>query len=110
MNEVGPVLLGEPIDLAALEEVAHGRRRVELAPAARRKVREARGVVDGLDRAVPPRHVYGINTGFGALSEVRISPPTCAHSSRICSALMRAASAPISRRPRSAPSCSSARR
>ena len=50
------------------------RRRVELAPEARRKVREARGVVDGLDRAVPPRHIYGINTGFGALSEVRISP------------------------------------
>ena len=49
MNDVGPVLLGEPIDLAVLEEVAHGRRRVELAPEARRKVREARSVVDGLD-------------------------------------------------------------
>ncbi|HKQ71783.1 MAG TPA: histidine ammonia-lyase [Polyangiaceae bacterium] len=73
-NPAEPLLLGEPITLHDLEDVARRGRRVELAPAARLAVRQSRAIVDALDRATPPRHVYGVNTGFGALSEVLISP------------------------------------
>src|SRR6266851_4472906 len=65
--------LGRPIRLRDLEEVARRERPVELASEARDAVRRARAIVEGLDRVEPPRHVYGVNTGFGALSEVHIS-------------------------------------
>jgi histidine ammonia-lyase len=66
--------LGRAMRLSDLEDVARRGRAVELAPEAREAVRRARDVVDGLNRAATPRHVYGVNTGFGALSEVHISP------------------------------------
>ena len=69
-----PVLLGLPISLSDLEDVARRGRKVALADEARKRVRAARAAVDAIaeggDEA--PR-VYGVNTGFGALSETRIS-------------------------------------
>ena len=69
-----PVLLGLPISLSDLEDVARRGRKVALADEARKRVRAARAAIDAIaaggDEA--PR-VYGVNTGFGALSETRIS-------------------------------------
>jgi len=67
-------LLGQPMRLIDLEDVARRARPVELTDDARESVRRARDVVEELDRSEPRRHVYGVNTGFGALSEVHISP------------------------------------
>lgn len=68
-----PLLLGRPIRLTELEDVARRGRRVGLAPDALEAVRRARVIVDDFQVGDNPRPVYGINTGFGALSEVHIS-------------------------------------
>lgn len=68
-----PVQLGHPITLEDLEAVARRGRKVALADDAREKVRAARRAIDALAAggdAAP--NVYGVNTGFGALSETRI--------------------------------------
>ncbi len=74
MGSTDRLMLGRPMRLLDLEDVARRGRGVELAPDAREKVRRAREVVEGLERGDSRRHVYGVNTGFGALSEVHISP------------------------------------
>jgi histidine ammonia-lyase len=65
--------LGEPLSLADLVAVAHGAT-IGLSERAREAVRKARAAVDAIvekgDDAPP---VYGVNTGFGALAEERIS-------------------------------------
>lgn len=70
-----PFLLGEHVlTLEALAEVARADRPVVIAPAARAAMDRARRVVDAVvagGDAAPA--VYGVNTGFGALAEVRIS-------------------------------------
>jgi len=70
-----PLRLGDhPIDLEALADVARRDRRVEISPRARAGMDRARRVVDAAvagGDAAPA--VYGVNTGFGALAEVRIS-------------------------------------
>jgi histidine ammonia-lyase len=71
----GPVILGRPMTLEALEDVARRGRSAELDVGARALVLRSRAAVDAIaaaGEAAP--HVYGINTGFGALSETRISP------------------------------------
>jgi histidine ammonia-lyase len=72
---VRPVLLGdEPLTLETMAEVARGGRRAEPGPAATAAMAKARAVVDRVvagGDAAPA--VYGVNTGFGALAEVRIS-------------------------------------
>jgi histidine ammonia-lyase len=73
MTNVEPVLLGRSISLEDLADVALRRRPVALAEGARQKVRAARAAIDLLAEggdAAP--NVYGVNTGFGALSETRI--------------------------------------
>jgi len=59
--------------LSDLEDVARRARPVSVAAEAREGVRRARRIVEALEHQTPRRHVYGINTGFGALSEVHIS-------------------------------------
>jgi histidine ammonia-lyase len=62
---------GCTLDIAGVEAVARHGAGVTLDPAAREKVSDARRVVkDILDSG---EVVYGINTGFGKLAEVRIS-------------------------------------
>ena len=69
-----PVLLGIPITLEDLEDVALGRRAVALAPQALEGVIRSRRAVDAIANAGDSAaRVYGINTGFGAMSETRIS-------------------------------------
>lgn len=69
-----PVLLGLPISLESLEDVARRGRKVAVDEGARRKVIASRTAIDAIASAGDAaRNVYGVNTGFGALSETRIS-------------------------------------
>ncbi len=64
----------DDLTLEALGEVARGRARVEIGSEARARMVASRAVVDEVvagGDAAPA--VYGVNTGFGALAEVRIS-------------------------------------
>jgi histidine ammonia-lyase len=68
-----PVLVdGRTLDIATVEAVARQGAGVTLDAAARERVAEARRVVE--DILASGEVVYGINTGFGKLAEVRISP------------------------------------
>ncbi len=68
------VLVGRPLTLHDLEDVAVRGRAVALDDAARARVIRSRGAIDAISQAgdAGPA-VYGVNTGFGALSETRIS-------------------------------------
>jgi histidine ammonia-lyase len=68
------VRIGRPLTLEDLEDVAVRRRPVAFDPEARARVERSRAAIDAIahegDKAA---RVYGVNTGFGALSETRIS-------------------------------------
>ncbi len=64
------LLDGDSLTLEALEQVAAGGARVELSPAARPKIERARRAVEAAARQELP--VYGVNTGLGRLSDIRI--------------------------------------
>src|SRR5437868_5876535 len=67
------IQLGRPITLEDLEAVALRREKVALADDARERVRAARAAIDALAAGGDSApNVYGVNTGFGALSETRI--------------------------------------
>lgn len=67
-----PVLVdGQTLTLEAVEAVARHGRKIEFEAAARQRVIRSRALVDKLARGDTP--VYGINTGFGALAEIRIA-------------------------------------
>ncbi len=69
-----PVLVGRPLTLEDLEDVAVRGRKVALCPTAREKVKLSRQAIDAMSAAGDRGPaVYGVNTGFGALSETRIS-------------------------------------
>jgi histidine ammonia-lyase len=61
---------GETLTLEQLATIADARDEVALAPAAAAAVDRSRAVVDGHAGGDAP--VYGVNTGFGSLAEVRI--------------------------------------
>jgi histidine ammonia-lyase len=61
----------DPLDLANLEAVAHGRLSVTLDADCRRRLVHTRTQVERLLLPNAP-NTYGVNTGFGALAEVRI--------------------------------------
>src|SRR5678815_210618 len=63
-------LNGQQLTLQQIVDVAHGREQVVLAAEARARVEQARQVVQDIVRQ--GRTVYGVNTGFGKLSDVRI--------------------------------------
>lgn len=70
-----PFRLGDdPLSLEAIAQIARDGRRVEIGATALAAMKRSRAVVDrvvaGGDSAPA---VYGVNTGFGALAEVRIS-------------------------------------
>jgi histidine ammonia-lyase len=65
-------LNGQPLTLEEIAEVARAGREVSLAPAALPRIRASRAVVDAL--LASGGTAYGINTGFGKLSDVRIQP------------------------------------
>jgi histidine ammonia-lyase len=70
-----PLRLGDDeLTLEAISQVARAGRKVVIGERARAAMLRAREVVDAVVRrgdAAPA--VYGVNTGFGALAEVRIS-------------------------------------
>jgi len=65
-------LEGQRLSLDQIEAVADGSVAVELAPSARDRVRASREIIESVLRE--QRVVYGVNTGFGKLSEVHIPP------------------------------------
>ena len=68
-----PLLIaGQPLTLHDIGEVALGGRVAALDPAALPGIRASRAVVDRL--LARGATVYGVNTGFGKLSDVRIEP------------------------------------
>ncbi len=66
-------LSGQKLSLAQIVGVAHGAEHVALATSARERVLESRRVVEQI--AESGRVVYGVNTGFGKLSDITIAPP-----------------------------------
>ena len=65
-------LTGQALTLEQVAAVASGKLQVTLAAEARRRMQAARHVVEGVLRE--GRVVYGVNTGFGKLADVRIPP------------------------------------
>lgn len=66
------VLTGFDLTLEQIDAVAHQAARVELSQAARQRIAKARQLVE---RALAEdRPVYGITTGVGKLSDVRVDP------------------------------------
>ncbi|HEY2509997.1 MAG TPA: aromatic amino acid lyase, partial [Polyangiaceae bacterium] len=69
-----PVRIGRPLSLEDLESVATQRREVTFDPDARTRVNASRAAIDAIaHQGDDAPRVYGVNTGFGALSETRIS-------------------------------------
>ena len=65
-------LSGQKLSLQQIAEVAAGRLQVKLSAAARVRCDASRAVVEKI--VAEGRTVYGVNTGFGKLSDVRIEP------------------------------------
>ena len=65
-------LSGQRLTLEQIDAVASDRLDVALAATARERVRASREVINGVLRE--GRVIYGVNTGFGKLSDVHISP------------------------------------
>src|ERR1051325_9024476 len=63
---------GQRLSLAQVAAVAADGESVALADAARQRVERSRAVVEKI--VAEGRTVYGVNTGFGRLSDVRIEP------------------------------------
>ena len=66
------VLDGQPLTLADIESVALAARPVSIAPDAVARVTQSRALIEQILAA--GQTVYGVNTGFGKLSDVRIPP------------------------------------
>jgi histidine ammonia-lyase len=64
------VLNGQPLTLAEIESVSVASRSVEIAPEALTRVAASRALIEQILAA--GETVYGVNTGFGKLSDVRI--------------------------------------
>src|SRR5436305_3279882 len=63
-------LSGKPLSLEQIADVAYGREAVEIAGSARSRILASRRIID--DIIARDTVVYGVNTGFGKLADVRI--------------------------------------
>lgn len=63
---------GQRLSLSQIAAVASGKQAVALSDTARQRVQKARQLVEKI--VAEGRTVYGVNTGFGRLSDVRIEP------------------------------------
>ena len=61
---------GQKLSLAQVVAVAHAKEQVALSSASRARVEQSRTIVEKI--VAEGRTVYGVNTGFGKLSDVRI--------------------------------------
>ncbi len=66
------ILDGQPLSLAEIELVAREKGFVSVSPSALGRVTESRAIIEQILAA--GQTVYGVNTGFGKLSDVRIPP------------------------------------
>lgn len=66
------ILDGQPLTLAQIETVALGARPVAIADSALSRAQQSRACIEEILAA--GQTVYGVNTGFGKLSDVRIAP------------------------------------
>src|SRR5437773_2649146 len=66
------VLDGQALTIAEVEQVARQGRAIEVGPQATRLVETARGAIEQ-HLSTADEAIYGINTGFGSLSQVRIA-------------------------------------
>ena len=64
-------LTGNGLTLGCLKRIVIGREKVGLCPEAMKKVRQSRGAVEQI--IADGRTAYGINTGFGKFSDVKIN-------------------------------------
>jgi histidine ammonia-lyase len=72
-KESRPVELGRPISIEDLDDVARRGRPVALCDSAREKMARSRAAIEAIvSGGNDAPNVYGVNTGFGALSETRI--------------------------------------
>jgi histidine ammonia-lyase len=69
-NSIMIELNGQKLTLQQIVDVASGQQQVKLGTEARTRVEKSRQIVAGI--VAEGRTVYGINTGFGKLSDVRI--------------------------------------
>ena len=65
-------LAGQPISLEQIQQVARGALATAISPAARQGIAASQAVVERI--VASNETAYGINTGFGKLSDVRIGP------------------------------------
>jgi histidine ammonia-lyase len=65
-------LNGQPLSLQNIHQVANGSMDAVIAPAARQRITASQAVVERI--VASNETAYGINTGFGKLSDVRIGP------------------------------------
>lgn len=65
-----PIRLGGPLSIEHVSLVARADARVSLTPAATRRITDSRAVVEAATRDGQAH--YGINTGFGSLSQTRV--------------------------------------
>ena len=63
---------GQRLSLAEVSAIARATEQVALANAARARIEASRRVIEQI--IAENRTVYGVNTGFGKLSDVRIAP------------------------------------
>jgi histidine ammonia-lyase len=63
---------GQPLSLQNIHQVANGSMDAVIAPAARQRITASQAVVERI--VASNETAYGINTGFGKLSDVRIGP------------------------------------
>lgn len=74
LSSAPPVQIGHALTMEDLEQVARWGRPVAFDASARERVRAARRAIDAIaDGGDEAPRVYGVNTGFGFLSETRIS-------------------------------------
>ena len=72
-DPLGPLELdGRPLSLEQINLVANGSMTTSIAPTARPRIAASQAVVERI--VTSNETAYGINTGFGKLSDVRISP------------------------------------
>ena len=71
IDGMDPLILdGQPLSLGEIEAVSIANARVEIAPEARARMAASRATIEQILAA--GQTVYGVNTGFGKLSDVRI--------------------------------------
>lgn len=75
-HSAAPVIIGQPLSLHDTQRISQGLCEVQLDQDRQAKLQQTR---DALDRALQNKQtIYGVNTGFGALSEERIDADSIA--------------------------------